>query len=60
MGQGRIGNIERGKASLFDRDFLLMEDERYLGFKPLRTFYGAKYLGGYSDHLPVYMDVRLP
>lgn len=60
VGQGSLGKIDRGKASLFDRDFLLMKDERYLGFKPLRTFYGAKYLGGYSDHLPVYIDVRLP
>lgn len=60
VGRGSIGRIDRGKASLFDRDFLLMKDERYLGYKPLRTFYGARYLGGYSDHLPVYMDVRLP
>ena len=60
VGQGVMGRIEHGKACLFDRDFLLMKDERYLGYKPLRTFYGAKYLGGYSDHLPVYIDVRLP
>ena len=25
---------------------------------PFRTFGGAKYLGGYSDHLPVYIDLQ--
>lgn len=59
VGRGSVGRINRGRAFLFDRDFLLMKDDRYLGFKPLRTFYGASYLGGYSDHLPVYIDVRL-
>lgn len=46
------------RAHLFDREFLLMPDERYLGRKPFRTFYGASYLGGYSDHLPVYVDIK--
>lgn len=55
-----FGNIRQGRAFLFDREFLLMPDERYLGNKPFRTFYGARYLGGYSDHLPVYIDVKIP
>lgn len=46
------------RAYLFDREFLLMPDERYLGCKPFRTFYGASHLGGYSDHLPVYVDIK--
>lgn len=34
-------------------DFLMEEDDRYLGQQPNRTFWGFKYHGGYSDHLPV-------
>lgn len=37
--------------------FLMEDDERYGGKKPLRTFGGMKYLDGYSDHLPVYFDI---
>lgn len=39
-------------------DFLL---EEYKGqVVPFRTYAGAKYLGGYSDHLPVSIEVSLP
>lgn len=33
--------------------FLLTEDETHLGHRPLRTYYGYRYEGGFSDHLPV-------
>jgi len=36
---------------------LMQEDEHYFGGKPLRTYSGPKYLGGFSDHLPIYLDV---
>ena len=39
--------------------FLLEEDPKYGGHRPFRTYQGPKYLGGYSDHLPVYADFRL-
>ena len=39
-------------------DFLMEEDKTYFGYKPWRTFYGPRYVGGYSDHLPVYLDIR--
>ncbi len=42
---------------IFDADFLLEEDEKFLGRKPLRTYLGMKYTGGYSDHLPIYVDL---
>ncbi len=41
-------------AYIFRRDYLLQQDEKYRG-TPFRTFAGGKYLGGYSDHLPVYL-----
>lgn len=56
--QAFLPRLREGRAFLFDRDFLLMPDDKYLGMKPFRTFYGARCLGGYSDHLPVYIDVR--
>lgn len=44
-------------ASVFRADFLLEPDDTYVGDKPFRTFVGYKYHGGFSDHLPVYIDI---
>ncbi|MDE6111785.1 MAG: hypothetical protein K2G46_00030 [Bacteroidales bacterium] len=49
----------RRQAAIFKRDFLLTEDKTYFGQKPFRTFVGPAYQGGYSDHLPVYVDLHL-
>lgn len=45
------------KASVFKANFLLEPDEAFVGDKPFRTFVGYKYHGGFSDHLPVYIDL---
>ena len=45
-------------VELFAPDYLLVDDEKYMGRKPFRTYTGMTYLGGYSDHLPVM--VRIP
>jgi hypothetical protein len=42
---------------IFNPDFLLEEDTRYSGLRPFRTYRGFKYTGGFSDHLPIYMDL---
>lgn len=47
------------KADVFRAPFLLTEDKKYGGTQPFRTYYGMKYQGGYSDHLPVWADFRL-
>ncbi|MDA3906290.1 MAG: endonuclease [Bacteroidales bacterium] len=47
------------EAQIFDADFLLQEDAKYLGDMPHRTFLGMKYIGGFSDHLPVFVDFRI-
>ena len=47
--------ISGGKAHIFSPEFLLEEDK--LGKKPYRTFLGPRYIGGFSDHLPVYTDI---
>ena len=41
-------------AYVFRRDYLLQQTPKHRG-EPLRTFAGGKYIGGYSDHLPVYL-----
>ena len=43
---------------LFEEDYLLEKDDTYMGVKPYRTYLGPYYNGGYSDHLPVYLDIR--
>ncbi|MCK9220689.1 MAG: endonuclease [Bacteroidales bacterium] len=48
---------EPSKAHIFKPGFLLEEDARFFGDRPSRTYNGPKYLGGFSDHLPVYVDV---
>jgi len=47
------------KGHIFKADFLLESDATHLGTKPFRTYIGMKHNGGYSDHLPIYVDLRL-
>ena len=47
------------RARILTFPFLLEEDENYGGEKPFRTYNGMKYHGGYSDHLPVCLDIEL-
>lgn len=51
------GNIQIENATIFRGSWLIEKDEKYLGDKPYRTYAGPKYIGGYSDHLPVYVDL---
>ena len=44
---------------IFKPSFLLETDDSHLGTKPFRTYIGMKHNGGYSDHLPIYVDLRL-
>ncbi len=55
-------NHEKGthsfsKAAIFAPRFLREWKGRYKG-NPFRTYAGRKYLGGYSDHFPVYVVMR--
>lgn len=43
---------------VFSPEYLLERDEKYLGVKPARTYGGPVYWGGYSDHLPIYLNIR--
>lgn len=48
----------KNSATIFHDDFLFVDDDVYGGKKLFRTYLGPKYQGGYSDHLPVYIDLR--
>ncbi|MDY2943392.1 MAG: endonuclease [Paludibacteraceae bacterium] len=38
-------------------DYLLEDDERFLGSQPKRTYIGMRYHGGCSDHLPIVLKM---
>jgi hypothetical protein len=50
-------HLLEGSVGIFRGDFLLKDDLKYFGKKPFRTYNGLKYEGGFSDHLPVYLDL---
>lgn len=51
-------HYENNSARIFHPDFIFVDDEKYGGKKLFRTYIGPKYQGGYSDHLPVYVDLK--
>ena len=42
------------KSGIYNKKYLQQKQGRYKGY-PFRTFASATYLGGYSDHFPVYI-----
>ena len=50
-------HLKNHDMHIFDAGFLLIDDEKNLGKKLNRTFVGFNYNGGFSDHLPIYIDV---
>ena len=53
-----ITQVIPGSVQIFDMPWLIMEGAT--GAKrPFRTYQGPKYVGGYSDHLPILLDLQL-
>ena len=50
--------VVNGVANIYEANFLLIPDNKFLGFKLYRTYTGPKYNGGFSDHLPIYIDIQ--
>lgn len=50
-------NVKNSRAYIFKAPFLLQTDDTFMGVKTFRTYNGFKYTGGFSDHLPVYIDL---
>lgn len=47
------------QARILSFPFLLEEEERYGGTVPFRTYLGYRYRGGYSDHLPILLELEV-
>ena len=43
---------------IYDAEWLMETDEKYMGLKPKRTYNGFHYMNGYSDHLPIILECR--
>lgn len=50
--------IEYEKSAIYNPEYLKEREGKYRG-NPLRTYAGDKYLGGLSDHFPVYTIFKL-
>lgn len=48
-----------GSPRIFAPSFLLTPDKTWRGERPFRSYYGFKYEGGFSDHLPLVVDFLL-
>jgi len=46
-------------AHIFKKPWLMTDEASGFGKKPFRTYNGFKYIGGYSDHLPIYVDILI-
>lgn len=45
------------RARVYNKKFLTLYNGKYKG-QPFRTYVGKKYKGGYSDHFPVYIEMK--
>jgi len=51
---GEGGSYRFWKAGIFVPPYLVTKKGKYKGY-PFRTYAGGSYMGGYSDHFPIYM-----
>lgn len=51
-------SLNFAKAEIFAHNDLKTRDGKYQG-KPFRTYAGTRYLGGYSDHFPVLVELKI-
>ena len=49
-------HYKEGSAGIKEEPWML-QSGKYEGF-PLRTFGGSKYLNGFSDHFPVFIELK--
>jgi hypothetical protein len=44
-------------AYVYSKSYLINQSGNYKGY-PFRSFVGGNFIGGYSDHLPVYIILK--
>ena len=47
--------VEDSRMEVLEIPFLMTYDRSYPGYKPLRTYSGPRYIGGVSDHCPIFL-----
>lgn len=47
------------QARVYNAEWIMETDEKYLGVKPKRTYNGFIYQNGFSDHLPIILHIGL-
>jgi endonuclease/exonuclease/phosphatase family metal-dependent hydrolase len=52
-------STDKTRFRIFRPDFLLIIDPKYPGLTTFSTYRGYRYQGGFSDHLPVLLDLVL-
>jgi hypothetical protein len=52
--------LKDGSPRIFNDKFMLTNDKTWRGERLQRIYYGYKYEGGFSDHLPVVADFIIP
>ena len=58
---GRLARqLLSGSAEVLRHPFLLTRDKTWRGVRPFRSYYGFRYEGGYSDHLPLRIVLLFP
>ena len=45
-------------AAIYNAEWIMENDDKYLGLKPKRTYIGFRYQNGFSDHLPIILNVN--
>ena len=45
-------------ARIYDAEWIQETDEKYMGLKPKRIYNGLTYQNGFSDHLPIVLQVK--
>ncbi|HLT33240.1 MAG TPA: hypothetical protein VKZ98_05565, partial [Aquaticitalea sp.] len=51
------GPFKMVAADIFDETFLKQSNGKFRG-QPSRTYVGKKYRGGFSDHFPVFIQIK--
>ncbi len=46
------------EISIYNAEWIMENDNKYLGLKPKRTYIGFLYQNGFSDHLPIILNVN--
>jgi hypothetical protein len=50
----KAGGFQYYKTRIFNEPYMVQKSGHFKGY-PFRTYAGSEYLGGYSDHFPVYV-----